>query len=102
MSGHIAHRFRPGDCDPEQDFFIDLPIDLKLPIDDEGAFRNLSTTEVEYFVFHVGKARFTKSVRVMSSPWEEIRSKEDLRKHFSRRLNLIGPIVTDYPEGVII
>lgn len=98
----VAHRFRPGDCDPEQDYFIDLPIDLKLPIDHEGAFQSLSIAKDEYFVFHVGKVRFTESVRVMSGPWKEMRSREDLREHFSSRLNLIGPIVTNYPEGVII
>ncbi|MTB50524.1 hypothetical protein [Lewinella sp. W8] len=97
----VAHRFRPGDCDPEQDYFIDLPISITLPRDTMGEYPVIPVTH-KHLTFQVGRDRFNSEIKALAAGYRKILDQDGLKDLIRQHSLYVPPSTRDLPAVAII
>jgi hypothetical protein len=96
----VAHRTKEGDCDLERDYFVGLPLELRLP--------ELPTAKLEplpdlykTYCFYLGADKITRKDRLMFHRSREIMGKSDLDEMVDR-YTARAPVLGYSPDQIIL
>lgn len=89
----VAYRTKAGDCDPERDYFEDLPFPLRLPVANETELEPLPEKGFEVYSFQMGEERQGRRTRLLANGYLEIETVADLdllEEHSATKQRVFG------------